>query len=332
MSSEQFKQLIEKYLSGTATKAEEGLVDDFFSALERRETREIRDAASEEMWDSIAESIDAFSNAKMAAESTKRQRDFSRTTKICVAAVIIIMLIFAGTRTYLKREIEPPSAVSWVSAKSEKGQKSLITLSDGTKIYLNAGSSISYPETFENNRREINLSGEAFFEVAEDKKRPLMVRTGNVTTEVLGTSFNVEAFSGSDIKITVVTGKVQVQANRGQLPADVDRLVLQPNEQAVYDERSVLERKAVNVESAIAWKTNTLVFDGQTIEQVAATLERWYNVTITFQNDNIKLCRINGQYRDMELQSVLKSIQYMYQIKFQYLNQNNVQLYGKGCK
>jgi ferric-dicitrate binding protein FerR (iron transport regulator) len=232
----------------------------------------------------------------------------------------------------LQQEIAPPSTVSWASANSARGQKSLITLADGTKVYLNSGSSITYPETFEDDRREIILSGEAFFEVTEDKKRPLTVRTGDLVTRVLGTSFNVEAFPEQDIKVTVLTGKVQVQAGKVESSADINRLVLEPNEQAIYNEHSQLERRAVNGGNAIAWKSNTLYFDDHTIEEVATALERWYNVKITFENDNIRLCRINGQYKDMELQNVLKSIQYMYQVNFQYLNQNTVQLYGKGCK
>jgi hypothetical protein len=95
----------------------------------------------------------------------------------------------------------------FITSSTPRGQKSLITLPDGSRVFLNSESSISYPEFFSKDKREISLTGEAFFDVTRDENRPCIIHSGNVVTKVLGTSFNIQAFDGKDILVTVATGK-----------------------------------------------------------------------------------------------------------------------------
>jgi transmembrane sensor len=330
MTREELNTLIDKYLSGLASPREERIIDNFFNAQERKQTLS-HYRLSEEMWASIEKKMqtrkEEFSGADPKMTTHKLRRRLS-AHKVLIAVIFILTLcgIF-----YLQRGITPYTEDSWATSESPKGQKSLITLADGSRVFLNSASSISYPKTFETDKREILLTGEAFFEIARDEKRPLMVRSGNVTTLVLGTSFNIEAFEGEPTKITVATGKVQVEVQATSGGKDTPKVILAPNQQAVYDAKQGLVAKDVELDRFVAWKDQTLYFDNNTLEEVAAHLERWYTAANEFENERIKNCRINGQYKEMDLRSVLESIQYMYPVKYKFSNQNHIVLYGKGC-
>lgn len=328
MSREELQALIQKYLSGKTTEAEERLIDDFFSMQEKKDA-DVPESVREEMWASVSDRVGVPSSGSSPEQSTWKTRLLSRTSKVSIALALLLALAFGGIKTFLYGDGAVPAAVAMMTAEAARGQKILITLPDGTQVYLNSGSSITYPEAFRPDGREVALSGEAFFDVTPDALRPFSVRSEGVVTRVLGTSFNVDAFDKRSIKVTVVSGRVQVQAAAAATTAQV---VLQPNEQAVYDGDSLVSQQRVDVEKFVAWKNNKLYFDGHSLEEVAIELERWYNVSIVFQNDNIRSCRINGQYKDMKLQSILKSIEYMYRVDFRYLNENTIELYGDGCK
>ncbi len=332
MTREELNKLIDKYLSSQASPEEARLIDDFFDAQERKQTLP-HYRLSEEMWTSIEEKIQTtpdFTIGKSEKRISVGGKEFP-IRKILVPLIFIVTLGIAGVVSYLNDGFTSNTSKAWVTSESPKGQKSIITLADGSSVYLNSASSISYPETFEADKREIMLSGEAFFEVTRDEKRPFIVRSGNLITRVLGTSFNVQAFEGQNIRVTVATGKVQVETKKDPKSKDVDYVILVTNQQAIYDAQAGLLTKTVDIDQFLAWKNHILYFDSNTLEEVATRLERWYNVSIEFENEKIKYCRINGQYKDMNLNSVLKSIQYMYQIDYKFSNQNNIKLYGKGC-
>lgn len=323
MTREEFNHLIDRYLSGRATAAEEKLIDDFFDAQERKQTLP-HYKLSEEMWESIEERVHAAGTPATAVQRGNRVR----MPKVLIA----VFLVFAtASGFYFQDLLSDDSSRPWAIAESPKGQKSLITLADGSRIFLNSATSISYPETFDPDKREITLSGEAFFEIARDESRPFIVRSGDVVTRVLGTSFNIEAFEGEATRVTVATGKVQVaiESNVGRNAPTLT--ILTPGQQVVYEKDQGLITRDVDTEQFLAWKSHTLYFDNHTLEEVAARLERWYNTSIEFENERIKKCRVNGQYKEMDLRSVLESIHYMYPVKYKFSGQNHVVLYGEGC-
>lgn len=326
MTKEEFEVLISKYLSGKASAAEERLMEDFFASQEKKHARE-HDIISEAMWTSITERIHY--------KDPKRKNKIhlsGRRAWVAVSAVLVMAVTFAVV--YQRGFFSAPAKTQqWITLDSPNGQKSIITLADGSRIFLNAGSTIRYPEVFLPEKREVKLSGEAFFEITPNPKQPFMVTAGNVTTKVLGTSFNVQAFPDKQISVTVATGRVEVEATgEAQDSTERDRVILKPNDQAIYspDHNGIMVNE-VNIEKYLAWKDNTLFFENASIGEVAKTLERWYNATITFDNDRIKNCRISGKYKDQSLESVLKSIQYMYHVDFKFSFPNKVSLNGKDC-
>lgn len=318
MTNEEFNRIVDRYMSGQATESERKLIEAFFEAQERKQ-RDPDPDISGAMWQNI--------EASLEAPAVNRHR--WRNLFIIASSLIVVCLLgYVGYHEYAgnMREL--------ITKTAPFGRKSMMTLSDGSKVFLNAGSSISFPRTFDNSIREVTLEGEAFFEVTPNPQQPFVVRTGEVVTRVLGTSFNVMAFDDNDISITVATGRVQVfqyLERTGFLSEPSEYIVLDPSQQATYQDHRFLVSK-VDVKKSIAWRDNTLRFDETPMSVVAATLERWYDVKIAFDNADIVNCRINGKFKDQRLEEVLKSIRYMYNIEYEIRNPNQIILYGKGCK
>jgi len=170
------------------------------------------------------------------------------------------------------------------------GQISELALSDGTKIWLNSGSKLIYPSGFNARQRSVQLEGEAFFEVTKNKRSPFLVKTKNLDIKVLGTSFNVEAYNGSQFKATLVEGKVELQNKNG-----IQISEMSPGQLARYDQK---KQKILlsNVDTRLysSWKEGKMTFFNEPLETIAQKLERWYNVKITFSSEDIKQYRYSS--------------------------------------
>jgi transmembrane sensor len=321
MTSEEFDELIDKYMSGNASPAEERLIDEFFRSQQKKSSLHYQGGLpSDAMWDSIENRIG------ITPSVVRKRRNAQRN--LVLVCLTILMASLGVWYSFDQNPAIAKSEISLLTSTTGRGQKSIVTLSDGSRVYLNSGSFISYPEVFSPDKREITLSGEAFFEVTRDEKRPFIIQSGDVTTKVLGTSFNIRAFEQTDISVTVATGKVQVETSAKI--GGPDTRVLTPNQQAVYNDHGFVTSD-VNIERFIAWKSNTIHFEDTPLEQAVPVLERWFNVKIEFESDAIKNCRINGKYKDQTLNAIMKSIQYMYPIEYKRIDDNKLILYGKGC-
>lgn len=182
------------------------------------------------------------------------------------------------------------------------GQTFSIKLSDGTLVYLNASSSISYKSNIQSGgKREVQLSGEAYFEVAKDAKHPFIVETNGQRIRVLGTHFNINAYSNeSYVKTTLLEGSVMVSTGNSSL-------MLRPGEQARLSlSNAVLNKRAVDADEEIAWKNGILSFNGEDIYVIMRQLARWYNLTVSYDED-LPREKFYGQLsRNSPLPEVLK--------------------------
>lgn len=318
MTDEEFVRLIERYSAGQATETEKRLMDAFFEIQERKQPNP-DPMISEAMWKQIAATIEV--------EPLRKTRPFAWRGLMTIAC----SLIFVAIVGYFGYHQYATDATEVITKTALPGEKSIVTLADGSKVYLNSGSSISFPKVFDKSLREITLEGEAFFEVVRNPQQPFIVRTGTLVTRVLGTSFNIQAFSDDDINVSVATGRVQVtQGVEGSEDGLSQTIFLDPSQQVTYQNHR-FTLSYVDIEKTTAWKSNTLRFDETPLSTVGAILSRWYGVTIAFDNTDIVNCRINGQFKGQQLDEVLRSIRYMYNIEYEITN-NKVKLYGKGCK
>ena len=208
--------------------------------------------------------------------------------------------------------------------KIPRGGEYRLSLSDGTKVWLNSETEIEYPVIFSNMKREIFLKGEAYFEVAENKECPFIVNTSCISLEVLGTSFNVRAYSDENQTIsTLVTGKVLLRELETQ-----KEIALVPNEQAVTTSKET-EVRTVNVDPYIAWMEGRILFEENTIEEIFNDLSRWYNIEIEYANQDVRYLRYSIDIMRYEtLSEVLNILELTEKIKFG-INENKLLIMKK---
>jgi transmembrane sensor len=167
--------------------------------------------------------------------------------------------------------------LTYNTATTPRGGQYQFVLSDGTRVWLNSASSIKYPVEFIGNERKVELTGEAYFEVAHNAKKPFRVISNGQVVEVLGTHFNINAYSDEKaIKTTLLEGSVKVSS--GAITN-----VIKPGEQAQLRNGSINVVRDVDLDAAVAWKNGLFHFEDNNIEDVMRQISRWYNVDIKYQ-------------------------------------------------
>ena len=156
-----------------------------------------------------------------------------------------------------------------------RGKDCHLTLADGTRVWMNADSQLEFPEQFNGTRRTVRLHGEAYFEVAKDRRHPFVVETDYLTTTVLGTSFNVRAYSQNDASVALVEGSVSVKSGR-------ENMLLKPG-QLVQVANGKLKAESVNTYGYTQRKDGYFYFTDDTMRGIMAELGRWYNKTVVFE-------------------------------------------------
>jgi len=197
------------------------------------------------------------------------------------------------------------SSPKMIHRQTAIGEKSMLTLSDGTQVWLNENSEIHYPEMFTGETRNIEMKGEAFFNVEKNPARPFTIRIGNIVTKVLGTSFNIDAQDeNGGISVHVVSGRVLFFEEENE-----DRgVVLIQGEKATYrPEGNTIEKNKVHDENFLAWHTGLLTFDNSTLEEVAATLSELYGKEISASAD-VKDCHYTATFHRKSLNAVLENL------------------------
>ena len=182
-----------------------------------------------------------------------------------------------------------------------------LVLGDGTKVWLNSASSLNYPVQFAEKERCVELDGEAYFEVTPDPERPFIVKSGDVQTRVLGTSFNIQAYRNEkSVYTTLLTGSIRVAVADGG-----DAVVLTPGREAIWEKGSgAIQVEAVNAEDAIAWRYGNFIFEEEDIEVVMRMLSRWYEVEFVFDGGRKEKHTFSGRMsKDESLDTVLETIE-----------------------
>lgn len=174
--------------------------------------------------------------------------------------------------------------------KIPQGGEYALTLSDGTKIWLNSETELNYPVVFNHSERKIKLSGEAYLEVHKDTSRPFIVETDQLQIKVLGTSFNVNAYKDiPTITTTLQTGKIQLLTKNKQT------YILYPNQQAIFKtKKNELEIKQVTSSVYIQWREGNFVFRNESLQDIMKILARWYDMTYEFQNSTLEQEKFYG--------------------------------------
>jgi len=284
----------------------------------------------------------ALKNAYALSKSSKRQLEINEEYKIVARklniysrnkvypivnsvlkyAAIVVFAMFLGYS--IPRMINIPGQAKMNEIVAPPGQISEIVLSEGTHVWLNSGTSIKFPAQFGTDKREIYISGEAYFEVARDEKTPFIVYAGEIATKVLGTEFNISAYEDANfVETTLVNGSIEILDNSNH------KIVrLKPGQQLFYSTNpknvSVSE---VDTHPYLAWKNGELTFRNKTLKELKPKLERWYNVDITFADPKVEEFKFSGTIlKDKPFDQVLMAIKLTLPISYQIdtkLNEKN---------
>ncbi len=231
------------------------------------------------------------------------------------AAVLIPLMVFAGFQ-YFSKKTGPvldmaiqEVAVSQIYAPMNARVQ--FELPDGTKGWLNSGSSLEYSVPFKNNR-EIKLKGEAYLDVAHDAAHPFSVDVKGANVKVLGTKLNINGYPDEDyIEVVLEEGKVEFTMQNSNKKA-----VMKPSEKIVFQNGEIVSYMKTDAQKYTSWKDGKLIFRGDPMEEVARRIERWFNVNVVLADDELKNYSFRATFEDDSLAEVLKLLSMTSPIKY----------------
>ena len=206
-----------------------------------------------------------------------------------------------------------------------RGGEYFVTLSEGTKVWLDADSELEYPVFFSGDFREVKLKGNAYFSVTKKNDKPFIVRVGEFSLKVYGTEFNVNAYDLQNIETVLVNGSIGFKANES-----TPERMMEPNELAVSDSRTGLsEIHQVDIYPYIAWKNQNIVFVNERLESIMEKMARWYDVSVEFQDESIRNLHFTGDIkRHANFSIILKALTSSVNVNYK-LNGRELILYMK---
>jgi ferric-dicitrate binding protein FerR (iron transport regulator) len=200
------------------------------------------------------------------------------------------------------------NAVAYNTITTPKGRQFQMTLPDGTRVWLNAGSSLRFPTVFVGNERKVEVTGEGYFEVAKNAAKPFRVSINNETEiEVLGTHFNVNSYSNeTSIKTTLLEGSVRVKT---QVAGKKSEVIIAPGQQAQLTAGNLKVANNVDLSEVMAWKNGVFNFHNATLEEVMRELERWYDINVVYEKGVPQIEFVGKMGRDLSLAKVLRGLE-----------------------
>jgi transmembrane sensor len=298
---ERIKYLFRQYLNNTCTRKE---FEEFFSYINEASHNELIRKLIQKAYEETGQSSLTYVDERGKLMLTEPVWDAQPVAKvrtrhknrvfIGIATCVIVTLagvVWLINRPFKQQQVEhKPALAKKITGRSEY---KYMLLPDSTQVWLNAASTLEYPHQFASDKREVFLTGEAYFDVKHADKLPFLIHTGNVTTLVLGTAFNIKAYPGREnVIVSVSRGKVRVNYNEKEVAT------LTPGQQVkVSNLNKPVVQKKIAVAEAAPWQQGNLVYDDETMNDIIADLERIYDVTIRVQHETLANERISTSFR-----------------------------------
>jgi len=290
--------LFRKYLSNSCTEEELG---EFLELIRISDQDNSLREMLRETYESILVASDTYVNdsgrlvipGNPAPVPEKKKRVFLRPLSVA-AAVLVLATLTAGVYWTLRPHTAAPQLNAGLKKSStEKAEYKYLLLPDSTQVWLNVGSTLEYPGQFDGATREVSLSGEAYFDVKHAAEHPFIIHTGQITTTVLGTAFNINAYvDHPDVRVSVSRGKVKV--SRG---VQTIALLVKGQEVKVSQQDNTPLEKVISNAPVAAWQQGILYYDDETMEAVISDLQRVYNVNIKISQNKTKNLRLSTSFR-----------------------------------
>ncbi len=353
-------EVILKYLSGNATAEERDYLlawikadnsnKKYFEEIQKQHLVNQLTSKSpvfnrEEGWNRVRAAFYKDQLQSRNSENQQKTRRILRWASVAVA-VSFILAFFIGKWVYSPASDSMQQAQEFNEIHVPHGARSQLTLSDGTQVWLNAGSTFRYPSHFSDNSREVTLEGEAYFDVTHVESKIFIVKTAGMNIKVFGTRFNVKSYPGEQkTTTTLVKGSIAIETKNSKAP-----LMVKPNQVVTYFEdtkafkieEAELKQKIAEVKSLpdqqmlvvpetnlltqTSWKDSKWLIEAKELGELAVLLERRYNVKIHFDNEELKKYTFSGTLADETFEQVLKVMQISAPITYS-INNNLVTFY-----
>lgn len=355
MTEERFWTLLSARLAGEATPEELAELEDY---LQENPGMEFRAGIIENIWSvnpTVAEDYkeSAFNKhlqrmsshfaepvLQYETEASSEPVEEKRTSRkpilrvmawLSAAAAAAVIGYFTYCYFPFTSDSGSKTATAQNTVSTKRGSKSKIQLPDGTQVWLNADSKITYNENFQDKVREVQLSGEAFFDVVHDESRPFVIHTNVIDVKVLGTAFNVRSYADEkNTETSLIRGSVEITLRN----KPDKKIVLKPNDKLIVDNMeanaeistsSVVRRDSGNRTALLTlgkvsfkesennaletlWVKNKLAFDKETLEEIAMKIERWYDVKVNITDARIKKGEYSAIFEDEDLEQVMEAL------------------------
>lgn len=286
------QELLKKYLSGDASAEEKKQVmtwvkSDDANRVELLAMRKLYDIT---LWQSAAE---------------KKQKQNRKAVLYRVISIAALFLLVFGTSLYINHLHRQLPDLIMQTIRVPAGQRVELILADGTSVWLNAGSTFTFPNNFSSEKRAVTLDGEGYFQVKSHKKAPFIVQTSSYDIKVLGTEFNVMAYDKSSIfEVSLLSGLVEVFSD-----VTNEKIQLQPNKRA-YLENNKLQTGNILHLDYLLWKEGIISFDDEPVDAMVSKLELYFDIKILIENDSFKKKRYTGKFRTKDgVEHILKVFQ-----------------------
>ncbi|RED95265.1 FecR domain-containing protein [Marinoscillum furvescens] len=311
------EELIHKYLS---------------SELSEQEEKELRawledDSVNRQVFENIT-SHWKLSDAQVAQSKSNIYEKITGTQAVItssnkswkyvwrVAAIVVFMFALGALYDQYgnqRSDIQDVADHVIIEKEAQYGQKLTFQLPDGSVVKLNAGSKLTFPRTFNDESRQVELVGEAFFDVTKNPERPFVITAPQLEVTVLGTSFNVSAYEqASSASVAVKTGKVAVKNRTG-----AGSVTLLPLDQVTVQDQHLDKNRIPNEDAVFGWMNQILMFDDESFATIASKIERWYDVKIEMQTSVDADKTFTGKYKNPSIKALMESLSYAYDFNYE---------------
>jgi transmembrane sensor len=326
-------EILKKYLANTCSDQERTLVDSWYYNLNLETDSLFSPIDEAKLYQQIQYQI-----LEEQAHRTNQTRilKFSGTFLRAAAALIILTLgfVYFFNSDFRKKSAMKTSAENrWLTYTNDQKKMVRYVFPDKSIAWLQPGAVLSHPSFFKTNKnREIHFQGEGFFNITHDKEHPFIVYCGKLKTQVLGTTFNVNAnLNESTYKVSVVTGSVAISTPDSD--HQINTVVLKPKQQGVYEKSK--QSLTINTLSSLGlnkenWQPVSLTFNETPMKEVAQRLQSTFKIKIEFANKNIEKCRLKVDFNNQQLPEILEMIDVLLGTTYE-MEGSTITLKGEGC-
>ncbi|MGF1635692.1 MAG: FecR family protein [Cyclobacteriaceae bacterium] len=343
MDKELFLSLVTKELAGIITKQERELLESFKKETYYQNLYEFLQESGKKS--SIEGTSPEFDLEKVKSKvmnyakrdlSSKKAYEDVRPTKIFkignllryAATLAVFITVAYLTHHFILLPALMPTPEAYNHLVTKPGEHKKIKLEDGSLITLNGNSEIKFPKSFDKDIRKAYIKGEAFFEVQSDENRPFIVHIDSLRIKVLGTTFNVNAFAEEAIVVSLIEGKVLLEADKFNQPVQ-----LHPQKQITVKKSDFeYDISAFNNTSTVGWKDRIFVFENMPLVQILNQLENSYGVEFSYDLKSIGKCRINAEFNNESIWTIMEGIKYAAGIDYTIDTKNQISLHGMACQ